>query len=90
MHDNSDGLSSNKGQDLVVLPQSTPLPISLLPSLYQAYNMGKKVGVISTARITEATPAGLYSRSVDQDLESSVPEGYTEQTDIASQVGSDF
>lgn len=52
----------------------------------QAYEMGKKVGVVSTTRITHATPAAVYSRSVDRDYEAGVPEGCTTQTDIASQV----
>ncbi|CAM9237306.1 unnamed protein product [Scytosiphon promiscuus] len=61
----------------------------------QAKGMNKKVGVVSTARITHATPAGVYARSVDRNFESEVPEGCTEQVDIAQQqlvlamVGSD-
>lgn len=51
-----------------------------------AKKMNKKVGVVSTARITHATPAGVYSRSVDRNFEASVPEGCTEQVDIAQQV----
>lgn len=52
----------------------------------QAKEMNKKVGVVSTARITHATPAGVYARSVDRDFEAEVPEGCTEQVDIAQQV----
>lgn len=48
--------------------------------------MNKKVGIVSTARITHATPAGVYARSVDRDYEAFVPEGCTEQVDIAQQV----
>lgn len=48
--------------------------------------MNKKVGVVSSARITHATPAGVYSRSVDRNYEADVPEGCTEQVDIAQQV----
>lgn len=48
--------------------------------------MNKKVGVVSTARITHATPAGVYARSVDRNFEAEVPEGCTEQVDIAQQV----
>ncbi|MGP3698530.1 alkaline phosphatase [Rhodobacter sp. NSM] len=49
--------------------------------------MGKSVGVISTARITHATPAAVYARSVNRDWEdnSLIPEG-CEQKDIASQL----
>lgn len=48
--------------------------------------MNKKVGVVSTARITHATPAGVYARSVDRTFEASVPDGCVEQVDIAQQV----
>lgn len=49
--------------------------------------MGKSVGVISTARITHATPAAVYARTVSRDWEdnSGLPEGCT-QKDIASQL----
>lgn len=56
----------------------------------QAYEMGKKVGVVSTARITHATPAAVYAHSADRDYESSVPDDCTEQIDIASQVRISF
>lgn len=52
----------------------------------KAKSMNKKIGVVSTARITHATPAGVYARTVDRDFEASVPEGCTEQVDIAQQV----
>lgn len=52
--------------------------------------MGKKVGVVSTARITHATPAAVYAHSADRDYESSVPDDCTEQIDIASQVRISF
>ncbi|CAN0073841.1 unnamed protein product, partial [Discosporangium mesarthrocarpum] len=38
-------------------------------------DMGKSVGVVSTARVTHATPAGAYAHSVDRNYEASVPEG---------------
>ncbi|MBX2833265.1 MAG: alkaline phosphatase [Rhodospirillales bacterium] len=47
---------------------------------------GKSVGIISTARITHATPASAYSNSADRNWEGSVPEGCTQQTDIAQQL----
>lgn len=48
---------------------------------------GKSVGVISTARITHATPAAVYARSVNRDWEdnSGIPEGCA-QKDIADQL----
>ncbi|ULB12280.1 alkaline phosphatase (plasmid) [Cereibacter azotoformans] len=52
-----------------------------------ASEMGKSVGVISTARITHATPAAVYARTVNRDWEdnTTIPEGCT-QKDIASQL----
>jgi alkaline phosphatase len=52
-----------------------------------ASEMGKSVGVISTARITHATPAAVYARTVNRDWEdnTSIPEGCT-QLDIAAQL----
>lgn len=52
----------------------------------QAREINKKVGVVSTARITHATPAPAYAHSVDRNYESSVPDDGTEQVDIADQV----
>jgi len=48
--------------------------------------MGKATGIVSTARITHATPASAYSKSVDRNFEASVPEGCTQQADIATQL----
>lgn len=48
--------------------------------------MGKATGVVSTARITHATPASSYAKSVDRNYEASVPEGCETQTDIATQL----
>lgn len=48
--------------------------------------MNKKVGVVSTARITHATPAAMYARSADRNYEAYVPGECTEQVDIAKQV----
>lgn len=49
--------------------------------------MGKSVGVISTARLTHATPAAVYARTADRDWENSaeIPEGCA-QKDIADQL----
>ena len=48
---------------------------------------GKSVGVVSTARITHATPAAVYAKTVHRDWEnnSELPEGCT-QKDIAAQL----
>ena len=48
---------------------------------------GKSVGVVSTARITHATPASVYAHSADRNFEdnSGLPEGCS-QPDIAAQL----
>ena len=48
--------------------------------------MGKATGAVSTARITHATPAAAYAHTVDRNFEASVPEGCTQQADIATQL----
>lgn len=48
-----------------------------------AEEAGRATGVISTARITHATPAAAYAHTADRNWESSAPEGCT---DIASQL----
>ena len=48
--------------------------------------MEKSVGVVSTARITHATPAATYAKTADRNWEDSVPEGCTAQKDIAAQL----
>jgi alkaline phosphatase len=48
--------------------------------------MGKETGIVSTARITHATPASAYAKTVDRNFEASVPEGCDTQTDIATQL----
>ncbi len=50
-----------------------------------AHEMGKSVGIVSTARITHATPAAVYGHTVNRDWEASVPEGCA-QKDIAAQL----
>ncbi|MFZ7093868.1 alkaline phosphatase [Primorskyibacter sp. 2E233] len=48
--------------------------------------MDKSVGVVSTARITHATPAAVYSKTANRNWEDAVPEGCTAQKDIATQL----
>ena len=50
-------------------------------------DMGKSVGVVSTARITHATPASVYAAVADRDFETDadLPEG-CEVPDIATQL----
>lgn len=47
---------------------------------------GKSVGVISTARITHATPAAVYAKTADRNWEDAVPEGCTDSKDVADQL----
>lgn len=51
-----------------------------------AHGMGKATGIVSTARITHATPAASYAKSVDRNFEASVPEDCGTQKDIATQL----
>ncbi len=51
-----------------------------------ATDMGKSVGVVSTARITHATPAAVYAKTANRNWEDEVPAGCTAQKDIASQL----
>ena len=48
--------------------------------------LGKSTGVVSTARITHATPASAYAHSVDRIFEAGLPKGCTQQSDIATQL----
>jgi len=48
--------------------------------------MDKSVGVISTARLTHATPAAVYAKTASRDWEDELPEGCTAQKDIAAQM----
>lgn len=47
---------------------------------------GKDVGIVSTARVTHATPAAVYAHSADRDYEAAIPDGCKGQKDIASQL----
>ena len=71
----------------VVRGDCSTLPGNTVASMNEIMRgMGKATGVVSTARITHATPASAYAKTVDRNFEDSVPEGCTEQTDIASQL----
>ncbi|NQZ29625.1 MAG: alkaline phosphatase [Oceanospirillaceae bacterium] len=49
---------------------------------------GKAIGIISTARLTHATPASVYAHSADRNFEDNtkLPEGCVGQKDIAVQL----
>ena len=47
---------------------------------------GKSVGVVSTARITHATPAAVYAKTANRDWEGDVPETCGGSKDIALQL----
>ena len=48
--------------------------------------MDKAVGIVSTARLTHATPAAVYSKTASRDWEDAVPEGCEGSKDIATQL----
>ena len=60
-----------------------------LPSLFdQARDQGWARGVVTTTRVTHATPAGAFAASADRDYESDarMPAECTQQKDIAAQL----
>lgn len=47
---------------------------------------GKSVGVVTTARLTHATPAAAYAKTANRNWEDAVPEGCDSSKDIATQL----
>ena len=45
---------------------------------------GQSVGMVSTARITHATPAAVYSKTAHRNWENEVPEGCDEPVTLRS------
>ncbi|MBO6883041.1 MAG: alkaline phosphatase [Marivita sp.] len=71
----------------VVRGDCSTLPGNTVASMNEIMTeMGKETGIVSTARITHATPASAYAKSVDRNFEASVPEGCDTQKDIATQL----
>ncbi|NOG31449.1 alkaline phosphatase [Halomonas sp. TBZ9] len=65
------------------------LPGNELTSITEImHGMGKSAGFVSTARVTHATPASVYAKTVDRNFEddSQLPEGCDTQKDIATQL----
>lgn len=65
------------------------VPAHAVPSLgHMAQARGLATGVVSTARITHATPAAVYAHSADRNYEddSKLPDDCTGQKDIAMQL----
>ncbi len=60
---------------------STEVPLRLFSELVS--DAGKSVGVVSSARITHATGAAVYAKTVNRNWEGEAPEGCT---DIAAQL----
>jgi len=70
----------NRG-DCATLPGNTVASMNEIMT-----ELGKETGIVSTARITHATPASAYAKTVDRNFEAAVPEGCNTQTDIATQL----
>ncbi|MBF9032061.1 alkaline phosphatase [Rhodobacterales bacterium HKCCE3408] len=51
-----------------------------------ATEAGMSVGIVSTARITHATPAAVYAHTANRNWEDAVPEGCDGSVDIATQL----
>jgi len=47
---------------------------------------GKSVGIVTTARLTHATPAAVFAKTASRDWEDELPENCTQQKDIAQQM----
>ena len=63
------------------------IPASLVTSFAETVKgMGKRVGIVTTARVTHATPGAVFAHSVNRNYEAFVPDGCVEQTDIATQL----
>jgi alkaline phosphatase len=64
------------------------VPISRVTSFAKTCKeMGKRVGIVTTARVTHATPGAVYAHSVNRNYEANVPVGCEEfQSDIAMQL----
>jgi len=75
-------------EDIVRGDCSTVAGNELVTALELAELAGKATGVISTARITHATPAATYAKSADRNWEddSDMPADARECTDIAAQL----
>lgn len=67
--------------DCASLPGNTAATLNQVLSAH-----GRSTGIVTTTRITHATPATAYAHSADRNFEHSVPEGCTQQTDIARQL----
>jgi len=50
-------------------------------------DMGKETGIVTTTRITHATPAAGYANTVERNFEAAVPADCTQQTDINGYCG---
>jgi len=57
----------------------TPEGMQRLPLLVRARQAGKATGVVSTARITHATPAGFYANSPQRSLENDIARDLVER-----------
>ncbi|MBM3603247.1 MAG: alkaline phosphatase [Alphaproteobacteria bacterium] len=71
----------NMSEDVVHEDCSSGTPLTTFAEL--ASEAGKSVGVVSTARITHATPAAVFAKTQSRDWEGEAPEGCT---DIATQM----
>ncbi|WP_404403520.1 alkaline phosphatase [Pelagibacterium halotolerans] len=60
---------------------ATEAPLTVFSEIVS--DAGKSVGIVSTARITHATPAAVYAKTANRNWENEAPEGCT---DIATQL----
>lgn len=69
----------------------TPQGLQRLPILVQARQNGLATGVVSTARVTHATPAGFYANSPERSLEKDIAQDWLDRDiDLALGGGGHF
>lgn len=51
---------------------------------------GKSAGLVTTARVTHASPSGVYAHSADRNWEAETEDGARECKDIAAQLIEDM
>ncbi|MDF2232907.1 alkaline phosphatase [Albimonas sp. CAU 1670] len=73
----------NLGENAITKDCSTEAANKLTTFAEISEGMGKSVGIVSTARLTHATPAAVYAKTAYRNWEAEAPEGCT---DIAAQM----
>jgi len=76
----------NLGENAITKDCSTEANNKLTLFSELATEAGKSVGIVTTARLTHATPAAVYAKTAYRNWEGGVPEGCDGSKDIATQL----